>query len=114
MTELQIVWAAVGVLLAANVLAMMLFVLFAKLPGGKFREKIRYPIYHFDRFADNMENPEKRRLAIYQVNEVLGWRKVFIPAALIGWIIDAEVSAIRRMQRATNTPNLHGEDDNNG
>jgi hypothetical protein len=89
-------------------------VLFAKLPKGKTRERIRYAIYHFDRFADNMENEQKRRSAIQQVNEILGWRKVLIPSALIGWIIDTEVAAIRKMQETTNTPNLHEEDNING
>ena len=109
-TELQMVLAVAGVLLAANFIAMALFVLFAKLPHGKFRESIRDVIYHFDRFADNMENAQKRSEAIGQVNEVLGWRRILIPRVLIGWIIDAEVAAIRRMQRVTDTPNLHQED----
>ena len=54
-----------------------------------------------------MENSEKRRLAIGQINDILGWRKILIPTALIGWIIDAEVAAIRKMQKSTDTPNLH-------
>lgn len=109
--ELQIVYVAAGIILAANVLAMGLFVLFAKLREGQLKEFIRGIIYELDRFADNMENNDKRRNAIQQINDVLGWRKFIIPAALIGWIIDTEVSAVRKMQEATNTPNLHeGED----
>lgn len=108
-SELQIFLWAAGVLLAANLLAMALFVLFAKLPNGKFRERIRGIIFVFDKFADCMENDVKRAKAIQQINDVLGWRRILIPSALIGWIIDAEVAAIRRMQEATNTPNLHIE-----
>lgn len=109
-SELEIFKWAAGAILAANVLAMMLFVLFAKLPKGKLREKIRGAIFYLDKFADCMENEVKRAKAIQQVNDVLGWRRILIPSALIGWIIDAEVAAIRRMQKATDTPDLHIEE----
>lgn len=108
--EYQIALYAAGVILAANLLAMGLFVIYAKLPESKTKEAIRNIIFELDRFADDMENAEKRRSAIQQINEVLGWRKVIIPGALIGWIIDTEVTAIRKMQKATNTPNLHEGD----
>ena len=106
-SEFQIfIWAA-GALLAANLLAMVLFVLFAKLPDGKFRKSIQNIIFEIDKFADRMQNEQKRRIAIQNINDVLGWRRILVPAALIGWIIDAEVAAIRKMQVATNTPDLH-------
>jgi hypothetical protein len=105
--DLQIIYAAVGILLAANVLAMGLFLLFAKLRDGRLKESIRCIIFELDRFADSMENLEKRRSAIQQINDILGWRRILVPGALIGWIIDAEVAAIRKMQSVTDTPNLH-------
>jgi len=104
-------WVA-GIVLGANALAMMLFVLFAKLPDGRLREQIRDSIFVLDNFADCMENEVKRAKAIQQVNDVLGWRRILIPSAIIGWIIDAEVAAIRKMQMATDTSTLHtGERD---
>jgi uncharacterized membrane protein YbaN (DUF454 family) len=109
--ELQISYVVVGILLAANVLAMVLFILYAKLPVSKTKETIRNIIFELDRFADNMENAEKRRTAIQQINDVLGWRKFIIPGVLIGWVIDAEVAAIRKMQQTTDCPNLHEESD---
>lgn len=54
-----------------------------------------------------MENIDKRRAAIQQVNDILGCRRILVPGALIGWIIYAEVAVIRKMQKTTNTPNLH-------
>jgi hypothetical protein len=113
-SELQVFLWAAGILLVANILAMGLFVLFAKIQDGQMKESIRGIIFELDRFADNMENTEKRRSAIQQINEVLGWRKFIIPGALIGWVIDTEVAVIRKMQQATNTPNLHEEDKING
>lgn len=106
LNEYQIVLCAAGVILAANLLAMLLFVLYAKLPASRTKDAIRGIILELDNFADSMENTEKRKSAIQQVNDVLGWRKIIIPSALIGWIIDTEVAAIRKMQQATNTSNL--------
>lgn len=102
-------WIA-GTLLAVNVVAMGLFVLFAKLPNGKFREAIRNIIYKLDELADAMENSQKRATAIQEINTLLGWRQILIPTFLIGLVIDTEVATIRKMQQATNTPNLHEED----
>lgn len=104
-------WVA-GTLLVVNILAMLLFILFAKLPNGKFRETIRSIIYKLDELADAMENSQKRATAIQEINSLLGWRKIFIPAFLIGLVIDTEVATIRKMQQATHTPNLHKEDGN--
>ncbi len=112
--DLQIIYAAVGILLAANVLAMGLFLFFAKLRDGRLKESIRSIIFELDRFTDSMENKDKRRVAIQQISDILRWRKFIIPEVLIGWVIDAEVAVIRKMQKATNTPNLHGEDKING
>lgn len=108
--ELQITIWAVGALLSVNVFAMALFVLFAKIPESNLRTAIRNIIFLLDKLADEMENIEKRNLAIQQINEILGWQKVLIPSALIGWVIDTEVAAIRKMQQSTNAPNLHEED----
>ncbi len=110
-TEYQIALCIVEVILVANVLAMVLFVLYAKLPVSKTKETIRNIIFALDRFTDNMENAEKRRTAIQQINDVLGWRRILIPGVLIGWVIDAEVAAIRKMQQTTDCPNLHEESD---
>lgn len=106
-TELQILWwLGIGIV-AVNIVAMLLFILFAKLPDSKLKASIRAIIFELDKFADNMENSQKRSEAIRQINDILGWRRILIPSVLIGWIIDAEVAAIRKMQQSTNTPNLH-------
>ncbi len=113
-SDLQIIYIAIGILLSANVLAMGLFVLFAKLRDGWLKESIRSIILELDRFVGSMENTEKRRAAIQQISDILRWRKAIIPDALIGWVIDAEVSVIRKMQKTANTTILQGEDNGNG
>jgi hypothetical protein len=111
--EYQIALLAAGVILTANLLATGLFVLYAKLPESKTKESIRSIIFELDKFADNMENTEKRRAAIQQINDVLGWQKFIIPSTLIGWIVDVEVAAIRKMEQTIISSNLHeGEKEN--
>jgi hypothetical protein len=99
--ELFILKLAIGIILAANVIAMGLFVLFAKLSDSKLETAIHKIIHELDEFADNMANMGKRATAVQKINELLGWQKIFVPSVLIGLIIDAEVSAIRKMQAST-------------
>lgn len=110
--EYQIALCAAVVILAANFVAVVLHFMYKALSDSPFREAIRDIIFQLDKFADEMENAEKRRSAIQQINDVLGWRRILVPAALIGWIIDAEVAAIRKMQQATDCPDLHVEGGN--
>ncbi|AIF51270.1 hypothetical protein [Pelosinus sp. UFO1] len=109
--EYQIALCGAGVILVANILAMGLFVMYVRLQDGPLREAVKSTIYELDRFADNMENAEKRRSAIQQINEILGWRRILVPGAFIGWIIDAEVAAVRKMQKAAGTPDLYNEEE---
>lgn len=97
-------WLA-GVLLLANLLVISLFVLFAKLPESSLKDKIWNIILELDKLADEMDNSEKRSKAIQKINGILGWRQIVIPTALIGWVIDMEVSAIRKMQESINSSN---------
>lgn len=110
LTETQMVICVLGAIIAANLLAMALFLLYTKLPTSSLKSAIQSIIYALDKFADDMSNEGKRQYAIKQINDVLGWRRVLIPAVLIGWAIDAEVAAIRKMQAATSAPNLHEEE----
>jgi hypothetical protein len=104
-SDIQILAWAVGVLVLANLLAMALFVLFAKLPESSLKEKIWSIILELDKFADEMDNREKRSRALQQIKEILGWRQIVTPSALIGWVIDTEVAAIRKMQESINSSN---------
>lgn len=110
-TELKIALYAVGVILAANFVAVVLHFLYRSLKDGPFRQKIYEVIYLIDEAADNMSNEQKKRKAIQEISEVFGWwRKIFLPNALLGWVIDLQVAAIRKMQKAADTPNLHEEE----
>lgn len=113
-SELQIFYWAAGVLLVALILVLIVHVVYRGLPAGKAKTGLDNIIYQIDRHADNMENAQKRAVGIQAVMDVLGWRRIIVPKVLVALIIDFEVAWIRRVQKATDTPNLHKEDENNG
>lgn len=110
MSEMQIALLAAGTILAALVLVLAVHIVYRGLPPGKAKDGLQKIIYELDRHADDMENHEKRAAAIQAVMDILGWRRIIVPKVLIGWLIDAEVAAIRKIQQATDTPDLHKED----
>lgn len=113
-TELQVfVWAA-GALLAALVLVLVVHVVYKGLPDGKAKDSLQKLIFEADRHADDMENEQKKAKVMQNIMDILGWRRIIIPKVLVSWLIDAEVAVIRRIQKATDTPDLHQEDENNG
>jgi hypothetical protein len=113
LTELQIAYLAAGALLAVLLLVLVVHLLYRGLPVGGAKIALQKIIYELDRHADQMQNREKRAAAVQAVMDILGWRRIMIPKVLVGWLIDAEVAFIRKVQAATNTPDLHQEDENN-
>jgi hypothetical protein len=111
LTELQMLYAAIALVIIINIFAMILFLLYAALPNSGLKKALHKIIYELDRAADNMSNKEKRNTAINVIRDTLGWKRILIPTSLIGVIIDAEVAAIRYMQELTNTPDLHKEEE---
>ncbi len=112
--EQHLAWALLIVFTAANILVLAVhlagkYVREHGLPPGPFKDKLDKIIYEIDRVCDNMENPTKRSMAMIQLQQVLGWKRVFLPSAIIGWIIDTEVAFIRKIQQVTGTPDMHQE-----
>jgi len=112
MTEIQIALLTAGIVLAVFLLLLAVHILYRGLPDGKAKETLQKIIFEIDKHADQMENKEKRATAIQAVMDLLGWRRIVVPKILIGWLIDTEVAVIRKIQQATNTPNLNLEDEN--
>lgn len=113
LTELQIALLAAGASLAAVVLVLIVHIVYRGLPAGRAKDALQKIIYEIDRSADNMENQQKRAAAIQAVSDMLGWRRIIVPKVLIGWLIDAEVAVVRKIQQATDTPDLHKEGNTN-
>lgn len=109
MNELQIIELAAGVLLAVTALVFALHFLYRGLPSGRAKDALRKIIYEIDRAADNMSNAQKKQNAINLVRDSLGWKRILVPASILGFLIDCEVAAVRKAQAVTQTPNLHEE-----
>lgn len=116
--EQHLVWALLIVFAAVNVLvlaAMALYVKMRGLPPGRFKTALHKILYEIDKGCDEMEAPAKRAKAISDFQQLMFWPvinrwRIYPPAAVIGWIIDAEVAIVRRMQAATGIDDLHQAD----
>ncbi len=104
LSEMQLLVVLLIVILAALVIAAVVIFLAAK--------QVAFPVitraaYEVDKFADEMEDPAKKMMLIAQLVQVLGWRRIFLPNAIIGWIIGLVVLVIRKVQAETGCPDLH-------
>ncbi len=113
--EQHLAWALLIVFAAINVMVLATMALYVKikgLPQGRFKTALHKILFEIDRGCDDMEIPAKRLLAISQFQQLMFWPtlnrwRIYPPAAVIGWIIDAEVAIIRQMQVATGIDDLH-------
>lgn len=65
-------------------------------------------IYNMDKFSDVMSNKQKKTEVVNSVRELFSWRGIRVPAFIVGWIIDMEVSSIRKLQKMSKKDcNLH-------
>ena len=60
-------------------------------------------LYHIDEQCDNMEIPAKRAQVIMAVQQLLGWRRLFLPTVVVGFVLDMIVKIMRK----TGIPDLH-------
>jgi len=84
-----------GSILGVNLLLWVIFIMYAKF--GSLRPHLQAIIGWVDNYCDDYEDPEKRKVAVANINELLGWRKIFIPTFLIGWAVDAEVYYLHKI-----------------
>lgn len=116
--EQHLLWALLIVFAAVNALVLAAMAIYVKargLPPGRAKDQLRKILCEIDRCCDDMEVPAKRSLAISQFQQLLFWPtinkwRIYPPAAVIGWIIDAEVAIIRKMQAVTGVEDLHQVD----
>ena len=79
---------------------------YAKISEGKIKEHLHQLLFIVDEQCDNMEIPVKRSQAIVAIQSVLGWRRIFLPSVVIGFILDIFVKIIRGL----GVPDLHKGD----
>lgn len=111
--EQHLMWALLIVFVAVNSLVLAVMVAYVKLyghlPEGPLRDRLHKIVYEIDQACDALENPATLASLVTDFQQVLGWKRYFVPAALIRWIIAVEVACVRKMQETTGIPNLHQE-----
>lgn len=102
----------IGIALVAWIILLIvkfaIFKYFDKFCGEHNKCFIRDLIYKCDEFADEMSNKEKKESVVNTIATALKGKKLFIPKFLIGWVVDAEVATIRKLQKSCeHDTNLH-------
>jgi hypothetical protein len=60
-------------------------------------------LYLLDEQCDNMEVPAKRAQVIMAVQQLMGWRRLFLPTVVVGFVLDMIVKIVRKI----GVPDLH-------
>lgn len=100
-----IAFLGLGVILGTLFLIWSIVQVWARIENPKVKSNIEALLYQLDEQCDNMEIPAKRAQAILTLQQLLGWRRLFLPAVIIGAILDLLVRAVRKI----GIPDLHKE-----
>ena len=105
--ETKILLFALAVLIGANLVAALLIWVYKRIVSEKAKDVLAKILYYLDEFCDNVEKPASRAQVIMALQSVLGFgiagKRIFLPAVIVGWILDAEVKILRWLQ----VPDLH-------
>ena len=86
---------------------------YARSSNREAQSLLREVIYKLDEFADEMENKEKRSIAIDKLGNIISFKGITLPKFIRGWIVDFEVRHIRYLQSEADSEgvdtNLHDE-----
>lgn len=97
-----------GVIAGAALLIWIIVQVQARIENPTVKETLTQLLYLLDEQCDNMEVPAKRAQVIMGVQQLLGWRRLFLPTIVVGFVLDLIVRIIRK----TGVPDLHQEDKN--
>ena len=98
-----------GVIAGAALLIWIIVQVQARIENQTVKENLTQLLYLLDEQCDHMEIPTKRAQVIMGVQQLLGWRRLFLPAIVVGFALDIIVKIIRK----TGIPDLHQEDKQN-
>lgn len=97
-----------GVIAGAALLIWIIVQVQARIENPTVKETLTQLLYLLDEQCDNMEVPAKRAQVIMGVQQLLGWRRLFLPTIVVGFVLDLIVRIIRK----AGVPDLHQEDKN--
>ena len=95
-----------GAIAGAALLIWIIVQVQARIENPTVKETLTQLLFLLDEQCDNMEIPAKRAQVIIGVQQLLGWRRLFLPAIVIGFVLDLIVKIIRK----TGVPDLHRVD----
>ena len=102
-----IIVAAAGVMVLANLVAAVLIWAHKRIVSSRAKDVLGKILYYVDEFCDHVEKPASRAQVIMALQSVLGFgiagKRIYLPAVIVGWILDAEVKILRWLQ----VPDLH-------
>lgn len=111
--EQHLALALLMLLAAVNVLVLVVLVVYVRfhgsLPDGPLRDRLHKMVYEIDRACDALEKPANRNRLVGEFQQILGWRRFFIPPVILRWIIVIEVAYVRKLQDVAGIPDLHQE-----
>ena len=97
-----------GIIAGASLLIWVIVQVQSRIENPTVKETLTQLLYLLDEQCDNMEVPAKRAQVIMGVQQLLGWRRLFLPTSVVGFVLDLIVRIIRK----AGVPDLHQEDKN--
>ena len=95
-----------GIIAGAFLLILLIVQVRDRISNPSVKEHLTQLLFLLDEQCDNMEIPAKRAQVIMGVQQLLGWRRLFLPAIVVGFVLDFIVKIIRK----TGVPDLHRVD----
>ena len=94
-----------GIIAGASLLIWIIVQVQARIENPTVKETLTQLLYLLDEQCDHMGIPAKRAQVIMGIQQLLGWRRLFLPAFVVGFALDLIVKIIRK----TGVPDLHQE-----
>ena len=105
--ETTLLLFAMALLIGANLAAALMIWVHKRIVNAKAKGVLETILFYLDEFCDNVEKPSSRARVIMALQSVLGFgiagKRIFLPAVVVGWILNAEVKILRWLQ----VPDLH-------
>ena len=92
-----------GVIAGAFLLIWCIVQVRDRIGNPAVKDALTQLLYMLDEQCDNMEIPAKRAQAIIAIQQLLGWRRLFLPSIVVGFVLDLIVKIVRK----TGVPDLH-------
>jgi len=98
-----IVAVGLGVIAGAFLLIWCIVQVRDRIVNPTVKDALTQLLYLLDEQCDNLEIPAKRAQVIMAIQQLLGWRRLFLPTVVVGFVLDLIVKIVRK----TGVPDLH-------